>query len=212
MHLLLLEMRGLKIKSKFAYFLGVLILLLPMTTMAAVYEVKARQNSTTGGFGVNVSSLFNIGDIVTITADPNDLWSAGARPRWSNADGLVDLNGTGARFDVASGPSRDRIPRFGQIGTSDFGQYTQGGLTANWGSLVGSWGDSEEFFLIGTNFSGQAVDSVLNLWYFDVNRSDNRGSIMVNVTAVPEPETYALMLAGLGIVGFTARRRKNQQA
>ena len=27
------------------------------------------------------------------------------------------------------------------------------------------------------------------------------------VTAVPEPETYALMLAGLGLVGFAARRR-----
>ena len=29
------------------------------------------------------------------------------------------------------------------------------------------------------------------------------------VTAVPEPETYALMLAGLGVVGFVARRRRN---
>jgi hypothetical protein len=28
------------------------------------------------------------------------------------------------------------------------------------------------------------------------------------VAAVPEPETYALMLAGLGLVGFAARRRK----
>jgi hypothetical protein len=28
------------------------------------------------------------------------------------------------------------------------------------------------------------------------------------VTAVPEAETYALMLAGLGLVGFMARRRK----
>lgn len=28
------------------------------------------------------------------------------------------------------------------------------------------------------------------------------------IAAVPEPETYALMLGGLGVVGFIARRRK----
>lgn len=32
------------------------------------------------------------------------------------------------------------------------------------------------------------------------------------VTAVPEAETYALMLAGLGLVGFAARRRRSTQA
>lgn len=29
-----------------------------------------------------------------------------------------------------------------------------------------------------------------------------------SITPVPEPETYALMLAGLGVVGFVARRRR----
>ena len=31
----------------------------------------------------------------------------------------------------------------------------------------------------------------------------------MSVTAVPEPETYAMMLAGLGALGFLARRRRN---
>ncbi|MCB1896110.1 MAG: PEP-CTERM sorting domain-containing protein [Rhodocyclaceae bacterium] len=29
----------------------------------------------------------------------------------------------------------------------------------------------------------------------------------IGVTAVPEPQAYALMLAGIGMVGFAARRR-----
>lgn len=32
--------------------------------------------------------------------------------------------------------------------------------------------------------------------------------VATQVTAVPEPQTYALMLAGLGLMGFVARRRK----
>jgi len=44
-----------------------------------------------------------------------------------------------------------------------------------------------------------------------VGTSDSLGGSLdnVSVTAVPEPQTYALMLAGLGVMGFVARRRKN---
>lgn len=36
-------------------------------------------------------------------------------------------------------------------------------------------------------------------------RLDN---VSVTVSAVPEPETYAMLMAGLGLVGFAARRRQ----
>jgi hypothetical protein len=36
----------------------------------------------------------------------------------------------------------------------------------------------------------------------------HEGDIGAAVTAVPEPETYAMLLAGLGLVGL-ARRRRN---
>jgi hypothetical protein len=34
----------------------------------------------------------------------------------------------------------------------------------------------------------------------------------VAVTSVPEPESYAMFMAGLGVMGFIARRRKNGQS
>jgi probable HAF family extracellular repeat protein len=37
-------------------------------------------------------------------------------------------------------------------------------------------------------------------------------NIVQEVPHIPEPETYALFMAGLGLMGFIARRRKNVQA
>ena len=36
------------------------------------------------------------------------------------------------------------------------------------------------------------------------------GAFQLNVTPVPEPEAYALMLAGLGVMGYAAQRRKRR--
>ena len=42
----------------------------------------------------------------------------------------------------------------------------------------------------------------------DMDYNDHQFSFTNVANPVPEPETYALMLAGLGVMGFVARRRK----
>lgn len=62
------------------------------------------------------------------------------------------------------------------------------------------------------NFSGGAVPGAytLNVAGHKTN-SDLAGSYAGNVVVspVPEPKTYAMMLLGLGLMGFSARRRMN---
>lgn len=46
---------------------------------------------------------------------------------------------------------------------------------------------------------------VINLQYLDGTRAQDQ------LTMIPEPETYAMLLAGLGLMGFVARRRRKGQ-
>lgn len=43
---------------------------------------------------------------------------------------------------------------------------------------------------------------------WELHTRDNSFSLTSGVSAVPEPETYAMLLAGLGLTGLIARRRK----
>lgn len=75
-------------------------------------------------------------------------------------------------------------------------QYSATFLTASGGTAA-----LAEARLISNLMSGNA--------YFNIHTTTfPGGEIRTFVTAVPEPETYALMLGGLGVLTLLARRRK----
>lgn len=52
-----------------------------------------------------------------------------------------------------------------------------------------------------------------NFYVFAASDADLGATFQAqNIAPVPEPESYAMMLAGLGLLGFIARRRKQKQA
>jgi hypothetical protein len=171
-------------------------------TSAQAVVVTAFTNSSSGGTGSSTGVILALGQNFTVTVDPNDLWNAGALPRWSNADGL-----TGPRFAVL-GDDSGQAP--GTLIGQDFGLWGQDGLNLPYGTLVGKIGVGD-FFEIGTSFSGPAnAAGELKLFYWDSNFSDNTQYVTAQISAVPEPSTWAMMILGFAGVGLLAYRRRGQ--
>ncbi len=185
---------------RFAHtMLATAALLMATASQATSFDVYALANSSSGGLGLDTVSLA-AGDTFSVSVAAGDLWNAGALPRWSNADGL-----TGNLYATGADDSGEAV---GTLIGVNFGLHNQGNLSAAYGALVGQIGGGD-YFVVGSNYSGTAVATgTLKLLYWDSNTGDNSQFVSANVTAVPEPETYALMLAGLAAVGFAARRHR----
>lgn len=195
-----------EIVMKFTHIVGCVVgLSLAGSANAATFVVDALAHSSNSGAGVGLSTLaLTAGDIFSVSAELDDLWSAGALPRWSNADGLV-----GDTFATGTDESGEAAGT--QIGIN-FGLLTIGGFSAPYGSLVGQIGAGPSSYrLLGTSFNGAAwASGALVVYYWDTTTTDNTGRVEVAITSaiVPEPAQWSLMITGFGIAGAMLRRRK----
>lgn len=104
--------------------------------------------------------------------------------------------------------------------------YSYNSSSASWvsgGSVASFSGAQNNFaFLASTNDMPTSppygfeilfgTDSHKVYFFSSYNQYAHRGWQLTEVTAVPEPESYALMLAGLGLMAGVARRRKLAKA
>lgn len=128
---------------------------------------------------IKVSSSFLSASLVPPTTDGYSFVEGG-----TNSDGCKD---SGGGFMCATGHAL-----LSAVGT----------FTFNWKVVTAS----------GALFAGDANDPFSLKAVYNAGLNGNQGFYQVSVPLVgpiPEPSTYALMLAGLGLVGFMARRRRS---
>jgi hypothetical protein len=165
---------------------------------AAVFVVDSAANSSGGGTGLATFAVTS-GQKIKVASSTDDLWSLGALPRFTDANGL-----TADRFATASDDSGQAVGT--KIGR-DFGLYASGPYSFAYGSLVGEIGGV--YKLLGANSTTSAWGTgTLNLYNWDSNLGDNSGSIRFDVSVVPEPATWAMLIAGFTLVGSGLRRRR----
>jgi choice-of-anchor C domain-containing protein len=209
--------------------------LLPLVTALAIFSASAAsaaafQNGSFENFdsnaadvlcfsGINFCGQYNAGNsgITGWTISGNSVDVVGALG-WTASNGAwsIDLSGVGAgtlsqSFDTVVGTSY-------QVGF-DLGGNFYGSPSVKTG-IVSAAGNSQTLSFDNTTstvtnmgwahqsftFIATGISTELS---FASTTDGNAGIALDNITItpVPEPETYALMLAGLGLVGFAARRR-----
>jgi probable HAF family extracellular repeat protein len=141
----------------------------------------------------------------------------------SYATGINDAGQVVGDSRTAAGTTHAFITGPNGVGMTDLGtlggDYSTASGINDAGQVVG-WYSAEPFgegerhaFITGVNSEGMTdLNSLVDLprgvvltEAIDIN---NNGQVIARASIVPEPETYALMLAGLGLIGLMVRRKK----
>jgi len=139
---------------------------------------------------------------------------------WQPASGnySLDLNGNSAAViaqSFATEVGKTYTVTFNMAGNTDGGgavKYITAGVNGDHSFTFDTTGQSRGNMGWTTqSFSFVADSTTSTLRFSGDSRNSYYGAALDNISvaaAVPEPETYAMLIAGLGLVGFMARRKK----
>ena len=176
------------------------LLVLPLAAQATVYQFNAnltgtQQVPTNSAAGTGVATLF-YNDFGTLsTADDTFNFSMSA----------FGLTGTATGFHIhAAAPAGANSGVVVNLAAAPFLSLNGGGTLLVGGNNVSVTNTS----LLGNLQSGLAY---VNIHTAAFGGGEIRGQL-IQVATVPEPSTYAMLAAGLGLVGFVARRRRGSNS
>lgn len=155
-------------------------------TSFLAYCIDPFQWSSSSTLSYNVSSLSSLGS--TQAADVTKLYSQSYASTNGNS-----VNSAAFQLALWELAKDDGVLTTGAVRTTD---STNSTVEAAASSMINN---------VKTGVTGSTQYS-FNL-YTNGNSQDYLVASLSPVTPVPEPETYAMLLAGLGLIGFTARRR-----
>jgi probable HAF family extracellular repeat protein len=155
---------------------------------------------------LNSKTVTDIGSLGGSYSDARGINDAG------QVVGQSDTAG-GARHAFITGPDGMGMRDLGTLGGAD--SYAQGindaGQVVGWSETVGC-AVLRHVFITGPDGAGMMdlnslVDVPGGLILTNATGINNSGQVLA-ISTIPEPEIYALFLAGLALVGFIARRKK----
>ncbi|MGV3582579.1 MAG: alkaline phosphatase PhoX [Methylophilus sp.] len=157
-------------------------------------------NSADGRGHVYINNL--VTGTLSLFADSNTINLAtglAAGVAFSNPDNIaIDANGNVYIIEDRNGSTDDDIWFANDINHD-------GDLT-DAGEGIARWASNG---INGSEFTGLYFSKTNpNLAWVNIQHPNGGNDLTVQIAAVPEPESYAMFLAGLGLMGFAARRNK----